>query len=63
MGQNRINLDLSGKLPSVVMFPVASGGGIAATTLLSGVMFGDKLKPRQIIGICVAISAIVLIFI
>lgn len=63
VGQNRINLDLSGKLPSVVMFPVASGGGIAATTLLSGIMFGDKLKPRQVVGICVAIAAIVLIFI
>jgi len=63
VGQNRINLDLSGKLPSVVMFPVASGGGIAATTLLSGVMFGDKLQPRQIAGICVAVAAIVLIFI
>jgi len=63
VGQNRINLDLAGKLPSVVMFPVASGGGIAATTLLSGVMFGDKLKARQIVGICVAIAAIVLIFV
>lgn len=63
VGQNRINLDLAGKLPSVIMFPVASGGGIAATTLLSGILFREKLRPRQIIGICAAVCAIVIIFI
>ena len=62
VGQNRINLDLAGKLPSVVMFPVASGGGIAATTMLSTVLFREKLNPRQIVGIYVAIAAIIIIF-
>ncbi len=63
VGQNTINLELSGKLPSVLMFPVISGGGIAVTTILSRLIFREKLKARQMVGICVAIAAIVLIFI
>lgn len=62
VGQNTINLVLSGNLPSALMFPVISGGGIAVTTVLSRLVFKEKLKGRQIVGICVAIAAIVLIY-
>ena len=62
VGQNTINLVLSGNLPSVLMFPVISGGGIAVTTVLSRLVFKERLKARQIAGICVAIAAIVLIY-
>lgn len=63
VGQNTINLVLSGKLQSVLMFPVISGGGIAVTTILSGLVFRERLKKHQIVGICVAVAAIVVIFI
>lgn len=44
---NSINVFLAGALPSVVVFPSVNGGGIVATTILSIIIFKEKITKKQ----------------
>lgn len=56
---NKTNTYLSGVLPSVLVFPIANGGVILATTLLSTLIFKEKLYLLQKIGLIIGIFGII----
>lgn len=56
---NRLNLLLSGTLPSIFFFPVVNGGCVLLTGLLSAVCFRERLSHRQICGIVLGIIALI----
>lgn len=58
---NKLNLYLSGVMPSAVFFPVVNGGGLVLTTLCSLVLFKEKLNLKQWIGIVFGIVSVVLL--
>ena len=58
---NIVNTYLSGKLPSVIVFPVINGGSIFASTLMSMIVFKEKLAKRQKIGLTIGVLAIIMI--
>lgn len=58
---NKINLYLSGRIKSAILFPLLNGGGATLTTIASLVIFKEKLMLRQKIGIFVGIIAIILL--
>lgn len=58
---NFINLYLSGKLPSVVFFPIYNIGNLLLTTVVSAIIFKDKTTVIQNIGLGVGIAAILII--
>lgn len=60
-GTNKLNLILSGSLPSVIFFPVINGGCIAATAITGMLVFKEKLSGKQICGIILNICSIILI--
>ena len=53
-----LNLYLSGVLPSIVFFPAANGGLILMTAAVSVVVFHEKLKVKQIIGLVMGVIII-----
>ena len=53
-----INTNLSGLLPSAVVFPVMNGGVIIVTTVLSKFFFKEKLTFLQIVGLIVGVLSI-----
>ena len=58
---NKVNLDLSGKIPSVIFFPVVNGGGLILSTLASVIIFREKLSCKKWAGIFVGLLAVVLL--
>lgn len=48
---NRLNLFLSGVMPSAVFFPIVNGGGLILTTLFALIFFKEKLSLKQWIGL------------
>ncbi len=60
-GLNFLNLLLSGKIPSVIHFPVSNVGSLIITNVLSTLIFKEKIKTQQKIGCLVGISAILVI--
>ena len=55
---NKINLYLSGKMASVIFFPVVNGGVIILSGLAAIFMFKEKQTPRQHAGIVLGILAV-----
>lgn len=55
---NKTNTFLSGVLPSVLMFPITNGGVILSTTLLSMLIFKEKLTFLQRLGLVIGIFGI-----
>lgn len=55
---NKLNLYLSGVIDSVVFFPVVNGGGLVMTTLASLLIFKERLRVKQWIGILFGIASV-----
>jgi len=58
---NFINLKLSGILPSQLFFPLVNGGSILLTSIVSVVIFKEKLNKRQVVGIGGGLLALILL--
>ena len=54
---NLINLYLSGKMPSVIFFPIVNGGVIVLSGLAAILFFKEKLSVKQTIGLILGIAA------
>ena len=48
---NLINLYLSGKLPSIILFPILNGGVIVLSGAAALIIFKEKLSCKQYLGI------------
>ena len=55
---NKLNLYLSGVIDSVIFFPVVNGGGLVLTTLASLIIFKERLRVKQWIGILFGIASV-----
>ncbi len=60
-GMNFLNLRLSGVLPSQLFFPVVNGSAIILSSLMSILLFKEKLTKKQIIGLCGGIATLIAI--
>ena len=54
-----INLTLAGALDSMIYYPIANGGAMLLTVLVSFVLFKEKLTLKKIIGTVIGIVGIV----
>lgn len=55
---NRVNIYLSGAMDSVIFFPSFNGSVIILSTLFGVVLFKEKLKTKQILGITLGLISI-----
>ena len=60
---NFMNLSLSGKLPSIILFPVYNVGSMLLSSFLSSLIYKDKPTRRQGIGFVIGIVAILIVVI
>lgn len=58
---NRINLLLSGSVPSVILFPVLNGGVLLLSFGASKLLLGERAELSQNIGFVLGVAAIALI--
>lgn len=58
---NSINLKLSGILPSQLFFPVINGSSIVLSSLMSVLLFKEKLSLRQTVGLVGGILSLIII--
>lgn len=58
---NAINLYLSGKMPSAVLFPILNGGSLIIIVLACMVIFREKLSLKQWGGIGLGAAAVLLL--
>ena len=58
---NFLNLRLSGLLPSQIFFPVVNGSAIILSSVMSVIIFKEKLTKRQIVGLCGGILSLIAI--
>ena len=54
-----VNLTLAGKLNTMIYYPVANGGAMLLTVIVSFLLFGEPLDRRKITGIVLGLSGIV----
>lgn len=59
-GYNRLNISLSGMLPSIVFFPLFNGSVIFLSSLFAAILFHEKITKRQTAGITIGIIALIL---
>ena len=55
---HKLNLGLSGEIPSAVFFPVVNGGNLVLTTLSALLIFREKLTVKQWIGVILGIASV-----
>ncbi len=60
-GYNLLNTLLSGRIPSVIFFPIFNGAVIAFSLPVAMLFFREKATGRQVAGIFLAVVAILLI--
>ena len=60
-GMNVLNLKLSGLLPSQLFFPLVNGSSIVLSSLMSVLLFKEKLSGKQLIGLCGGIASLIVI--
>lgn len=58
---NKLNLYLSGVMPSMIFFPLVNGGGLILTTLSAFLLFRERLSLRQWIGLAAGFLAVLLL--
>lgn len=58
---NFINLKLSGILPTQIFFPLVNGGAVVLTSIVSAVIFKEKMNRRQLVGIIGGLVSLILI--
>lgn len=56
----RLNVSLSSVIPGAIFFPVSNGGMVILSTVVGKLIFKEKLKRVQIIGILIGLIAIVI---
>jgi len=56
---NLFTMILSNTMPASVMFPLISGGGIILSTIVSIVLYKEKLNTYQFIGLLMGIASVV----
>lgn len=55
---HKLNLALSGEIPSAVFFPVVNGGNLVLTTLSALILFREKLNKKQWIGVILGVLSV-----
>jgi drug/metabolite transporter (DMT)-like permease len=58
---NKLNLSLSGALPSAVFFPVVNGGGLVLASLAAILLFRERLTAKQWIGVAFGTASVILL--
>ena len=58
---NKLNLQLSGEMDSAVFFPLVNGTNLILTTIVSVVLFKEKFKKLQWIGLIAGIVAVIML--
>ena len=58
---NFLNLSLSGKLPSIILFPVYNVGSMLLSSFISSLIYKDKPTKRQGVGFVLGIVAILIV--
>ena len=58
---NKLNLFLSGRLPSAVFFPIVNGGGLVLSTIAATFFFKERLSPKRWVGVGIGILSVILI--
>ena len=58
---NFLNLSLSGKIPSIIQFPIYNVGSMLLTSGISAVIYKDKITILQGVGLAVGIAAILIV--
>jgi multidrug transporter EmrE-like cation transporter len=58
---NKLNLDLSGRLPSAVFFPVVNGGALVLSSLAAVLIFREKLSVKRWIGVAIGTVSVILL--
>lgn len=58
---NFLNLSLSGKLPSIILFPVYNIGSMLLSSFISALIYKDKITKKQCIGFVIGIVAILIV--
>ena len=56
---HKLNLYLSGVMPSAVFFPIVNGGGLVLTTLSAVLIFRERISGRQWIGVGLGVVSII----
>ena len=55
---HKLNLGLSGEIPSAVFFPVVNGGNLVLTTLSALLIFRERLTVKQWVGVALGIASV-----
>ncbi len=58
---NKVNLYLSGVLPSAFLFPIQNGGTTMLSVLMAMTVFREKISGRHAIGMAIAIVALAML--
>lgn len=58
---NRINLTLAGKLPTMIYYPISSGGAVLLTILASIFIFREPFQKRTILSFAFGTASILLL--
>lgn len=56
----RLNVMLAKEILSVIFFPVSNGSIVLLSTVMGKVLFRENLKPMQIFGIIIGLTAIIM---
>lgn len=62
-GNNVINLYLSGVTDTAIFFPIVNGVPLLSSLVVSFLVFKERLKIKQIVGLCLGIIALLCLFI
>ena len=56
-----VNLTLAGKMDSLIYYPIANGGAVPLTVLISIVCFKEKPSAQRLFGFCLGLVSIILL--
>jgi len=58
---NKVNLYLSGVMPSIIFFPLVNGGALILTMLAGFIIFKERLTKKQTIGMIFGVASVLLL--
>lgn len=58
---NKVNLYLSGAMPSIIFYPLVNGGALILTMLAGFVIFKERLSKKQTLGMIFGFAAVILL--
>lgn len=58
---NKVNLYLSGAMPSIIFFPLVNGGALILTMLAGFIVFKEKFSKKQTIGMILGVASVLLL--